>query len=199
MGEKPPTTCRFFDRTDYYSVHGADDAELIAKIVYKSTAYVRYMEDEQSLPYCTLSKNNFELAVRELLLTRNFRVEVYVRKTSGPNDWKLEYRGSPGNLLQFEDILFSNKDILVGTCILALQVKLVGNQKKLGIAAVQQNDCLFHLLEFIDNDFYTELEAIIVFLGPRECLLPAGDGEVLIWLVLYVNIYILAFCIFTVC
>lgn len=33
------------------------------------------------------------------------------------------------------------------------------------------------MIEFDDNDFYAELEATIVLLGPKEALLPSGDGE----------------------
>ncbi|XP_037957315.1 DNA mismatch repair protein spellchecker 1 [Teleopsis dalmanni] len=178
LGEKTNTTVRFFDRTDCYTVHGTDDCDRISKIVYKSNAYIRQMlpNEQIALSYVAISKNNFELAVRELLLVRNFRVEVYVRESS-ESDWKLEYRGSPGNLLQFEDILFSNKEILVGNSILSLHMRLDGTQRKLGLAAVQQNDCLIQVLEFVDDDFYTELEAAIVLLGPKECLLPTVDND----------------------
>ncbi|XP_030378531.1 DNA mismatch repair protein spellchecker 1 [Scaptodrosophila lebanonensis] len=179
LGEKPSTTVRFFDRTDCYTVHGSDDCELVAKIVYKSTAFVHDLlpdDKQQSLQFVALSKSNFELAVRELLLVRNLRVEVYVRH----NDWELEYRGSPGNLLQFEDILFANREVLVGNSIMSLQVKLGnGAQRSVGVTAVEQNDCTFQMLEFIDDDFFTELEATVVLLGPKECLLPSADGEYL--------------------
>lgn len=160
-------------------MHGSDDAELISRLVYKSTAYIRQLlpDDKESSPYVMLSKNNFELAVRELLLVRNFRVEVYTRRSIG-DDWHLEYRGSPGNLLQFEDILFANREVLVGNSILALQLRLQNNQRQVGVASVEQNDCLFQVLEFVDDDFFTELEATIVLLGPKECLLPQAEGEV---------------------
>lgn len=36
----------------------------------------------------------------------------------------------------------------------------------------------FSVLEMIDNEFFNELEAIIVLLGPKECVLPALDNEV---------------------
>ncbi|XP_017477150.1 PREDICTED: DNA mismatch repair protein spellchecker 1 isoform X1 [Rhagoletis zephyria] len=181
--DKPPTTVRFFDRIDFYTVHGTDDCELIAKLIYKSTAFVHKLlpDESDALSYVTLSKANFNMAVRELLLVRNFRVEVYVRPVgaaAASNNWELEYRGSPGNLIQFEEILFGNREILVSNNLLSLQVRLVdGNQRRLGVAFVEQNDCQFHVLEFIDNDFFTELEAMVVLLGPKECLLPAADGE----------------------
>lgn len=158
-------------------MHGSDDCEQVAKIVYKSTAYVHKLlpdDKQETLQYVAMSKVNFELAVRELLLVRNLRVEVYVKH----DDWQLEYRGSPGNLLQFEDILFANKEVLVGNSIMSLQIKLEGGtQRRVGVAAVEQNDCTFQLFEFVDDDFFTELEATVVLLGPKECLLPAADGE----------------------
>ncbi|XP_053958336.1 DNA mismatch repair protein spellchecker 1 [Anastrepha ludens] len=184
LEEKPPTTVRFFDRADFYTVHGSADCELIAKFIYKSTAFVHKLlpdEPDETLGYVTLSKANFNVAIRELLLVRNFRVEVYVRPggaAATSNNWELEYRGSPGNLIQFEEILFGNREILVSNNLLSLQVRLVdGNQRRLGVAFVEQNDCQFHVLEFIDNDFFTELEAMVVLLGPKECLLPSIDGE----------------------
>ncbi|XP_067621349.1 DNA mismatch repair protein spellchecker 1 isoform X2 [Eurosta solidaginis] len=182
LEEKPPTTVRFFDRTEFYTVHGPDDCELIAKLVYKSTSFVHYLlpDEPDMLSYVTLSKANFNMAVRELLLVRNFRVEVYVRAAGAATsyNWSLEYRGSPGNLIQFEDILFGNKEVLVSNNLLSLQIRLVeGNQRRLGVAFVEQNDCQFHVLEFVDNDFFTELEAMVVLLGPKECLLPSADGE----------------------
>ncbi|ALC39938.1 spel1 [Drosophila busckii] len=177
LGEKPNSTVRFYDQSDCYTVHGSDDCDLVAKIVYKSSAFVHLLlpdEKKETLQYVAMSKGNFELAVRELLLVRNFRVEVYVRRT----EWQLEYRGSPGNLLQFEDILFANKEVMVGNSIISLQVKLEGGtQRRVGVTAVEQNDCTFQLLEFVDDDFFTELEATIVLLGPKECLLPSAEGE----------------------
>lgn len=170
---------RFFDHTDSYSVHGKDDTDVISRLVYKSTVFITPMiaNDDNSIPFVTLYKNKFESAVRELLLVRNFRVEVYVRRSTG-SDWKVEYRGSPGNLLQFEDIIFSNKEELVGNTILSLQLRLQNNQRTVGVASVEQNDCLFQVLEFVDDDFFTELEATVVLLGPKECLLPSPEGEV---------------------
>lgn len=47
----------------------------------------------------------------------------------------------------------------------------------IGIACIEQNERLFSVIEFEDNDFYTELEATIVLLGPKEAILPSGDGE----------------------
>lgn len=41
----------------------------------------------------------------------------------------------------------------------------------------------FSLLEIIDNDFLTDLEAIIVLVGPKECILPTLDSDVSTFLI----------------
>lgn len=53
-----------------------------------------------------------------------YRVEVYVNQGSlKSNDWVLEYKGSPGNLSQFEDILFANADVIVNSTIIAVKCR----------------------------------------------------------------------------
>lgn len=75
-----------------------------------------------------MSKSNFESFIRDLLLVKQYRVEVFVNQGSAKNqDWVLEYKGSPGNLTQFEDILFTNNDVAVGTSVIA--IKLGGDTK----------------------------------------------------------------------
>ncbi|XP_039452393.1 DNA mismatch repair protein spellchecker 1 [Culex pipiens pallens] len=177
LPEKSSTTVRFFDRSDYYSCHGPD-AEFVAKCVFKSINVVKIMAPaglEDELPYVVLSKNNFESFIRDLLLVRNYRAEVYTNKgpTKTSNDWQLEFKGSPGNLTQFEDLLFANNGMVAGSALIALHVKLLGKQKIIGIACVENNERLFSVSEFVDDDFYSELEAVIVILGPKECILPS--------------------------
>lgn len=191
---------RFFDRSDYYSCHGSD-AEFVAKCVFKSTNVVKIMApagSDQEVPYVVLSKNNFESFVRDLLLVRNYRVEVYTNK--GPmktsNDWVLEFKGSPGNLSQFEDLLFANNDMVAGSALIALHVKPQGKQKMIGIACIENNERTFSVSEFMDNDFYSELEAMVVLLGPKECILPASDAEVNMFMVNKSNFFLQIFICF---
>ncbi|XP_055551024.1 DNA mismatch repair protein spellchecker 1 isoform X2 [Wyeomyia smithii] len=134
---------------------------------------------EEELPYVVLSKNNFEALLRDLLLVRNYRVEVYTNK--GPlktsNDWILEFKGSPGNLTQFEDVLFSNNDMVAGSALFAVHLKQNGKQKVVGVACVETNERILSVSEFTDDDFYSELEALVVILGPKECIIPTKDPE----------------------
>lgn len=45
------------------------------------------------------------------------------------------------------------------------------------MACIEQNERTFSITEFEDDDFFTELEATVVLLGPKEAILPSVDGE----------------------
>lgn len=128
--QKPASTVRFFDRNEYYSLHG-EDAHLAAKIIFKSTAQIKTMapDGERGVDYVCMSKGNFEILLRELLLVKNYRVEVYTKK--GLGDWTLEFKGSPGNLIQFENLLFNNTEMVVGSSMISVNMKQTGQQKVL--------------------------------------------------------------------
>lgn len=123
------STVRFFDRNDYYSLHG-EDAHLAAKSIFKSTATVKTMapDGEAGVDYICLSKGNFEIFLRELLLVKNYRAEVYTKKGQA-NEWTIEFKGSPGNLIQFENLLFNNTEMVVGSSIISINMKQTGQQK----------------------------------------------------------------------
>ncbi|MBN3298454.1 MSH2 protein, partial [Amia calva] len=124
MAEKPDTTVRLFDRSDYYTAHGKD-ALFAAKEVFKTNGVIKYLgSGSRKLEGVVLSKMNFEAFVRDLLLVRQYRVEVYRNKagnkSSKEQDWQLAYK-------------------------------------------------------FPDNDQFSNLEALLVQIGPKECVLPGGE------------------------
>lgn len=81
------------------------------------------MGEEPKLSYVCLKKNVFEKFVRDLLLVKQYRVEVYTKPSqSRNNDWILEYKGSPGNLSQFEEIIFENGDIVCSNSVLGIKL-----------------------------------------------------------------------------
>lgn len=125
---------RVFERNngDYYSIHGKDiDAAL--KTSFKSTIIVKNMQPDElpGLKYASFNKASFEKILKELLLVIGFKVEVYTnrRSSEGKGDWVLEFKGSPGNLTQFEDILFNSAEPEVLTEGL-LSVQLVSTQQQ---------------------------------------------------------------------
>ena len=111
------------------------------------------------------------------------------------------FKGSPGNLSQFEEILFTNIDQVEGTSVLS--VKFGGESKsrvslfkpfffhvyiikpfiiifffilqRIGITLIDMVEHKFSVSEFPDDDYFTNLEGIIVQFGPKECLIP-GDN-----------------------
>ncbi|CAG9771572.1 unnamed protein product [Ceutorhynchus assimilis] len=169
LPEKAASTVRLFNRSDYYTLHD-DDAKLAADFTSK---IVNYMGETPKLSYLCINKHQMEMFVRELLLVRQYRVEVYVKSSGKSNDWQLEYKGSPGNLTQFEQILFENASINSSNSVMGIKP---GKNKTLAVSNINTTDLTFEVCEFTDNECFSELEALLAQIGPKECIIPSGDN-----------------------
>ncbi|KAK2724093.1 hypothetical protein QYM36_002439, partial [Artemia franciscana] len=85
---------------------------------------------------------------------------------------------SPGNLSQFENLLFGEvESSQESPSIAALQVSHLENQKLIGFGLCDVNSRKFLVSEFADNDSFTNVEALLAQLGPREVLIPGGSDS----------------------
>ncbi|KAK7068453.1 MutS-like protein [Halocaridina rubra] len=175
LPEKPNTTVRIFDRGDYYTVHGSDALQA-ARDLFHTNSVIKYLgSGDRKVESVVLSRLNFESFVRDLLLVKHYRVEVYKQK-SGKNDWEADYKASPGNLSQFEEILFGgNNELNVTTGVMAIKLASEGGQRIVGAGYIDMTGRTIMVSEFSDTEAFSNLEALIVQLGPKECLIPQGD------------------------
>lgn len=81
-----------------------------------------FFSEHNSVDGVSLTKARFESLVRTVLLVKQYRVEVLINQGSFKNpNWVVEYKGSPGNLSQFEDMLFDNTEVVVETAMFAVK------------------------------------------------------------------------------
>ncbi|EXJ73652.1 DNA mismatch repair protein msh-2 [Cladophialophora psammophila CBS 110553] len=164
-------TIRVIDRVDWYSAHG-EDAEFIARTVYKTTAVIRNLgRSENALPSVTMSTTVFRNLLREALFKLGKRVEIW--EVSGKGPWKLIRQASPGNLQAVEEELGSGMDSQGDSAPIILAVKVnakAGEARSVGVCFADASVRELGVSEFLDNDLYSNLESLLIQLGVKECI-----------------------------
>ncbi|ORX62954.1 DNA mismatch repair protein-like protein msh-2 [Hesseltinella vesiculosa] len=173
-------TVRLFERESnqkrYYSFHG-DDALLAADQIYHTTTVIKYWgatESAGGLPTTFVSGSVAENYLRDGLLNRQLRIEIW-RTKKGTSNWSLGCKASPGNLQDVEDVLFTSSTMNVAPMVLAVKWSVTGDQKTVGVAFADASVKEIGVAEFMDNELYSNLEALVIQLGIKECLLPMDD------------------------
>lgn len=119
------------------------DAQLAARDVFKTNACIRTTskndstEEDKKMEWVYLRRSSFETFVRNLLLIQQYRVEVFVNESKTKNriDWVSTYKASPGNLSQFDDILFANNEsqMTVNNGVMGIRLGNLDKTKVVGI------------------------------------------------------------------
>ncbi|CAG7725813.1 unnamed protein product, partial [Allacma fusca] len=105
-------------------------------------------------------------------------VEVFTNRSSKlTHEWGLEYKGSPGNLSQFEDLLFNNNEITVNNGVVGIKTATVNGVITVGVAHINTNECTINLLEFADGEGFNNFESVLVQLSPKEAVVVAGASQ----------------------
>jgi DNA mismatch repair protein MSH2 len=173
----PANTIRVVDRGDYYSAHG-EDADFIARTVYKTTAVIRNLgRSDNALPSVTMSTTVFRNLLREALFRLGKRIEIWNLQKGG--QWKLLRQASPGNLQAVEDELGSGMDSQGDSApiILAVKVSAKAEGRNIGVCFADASVRELGVSEFPDNDLYSNFESMMIQLGVKECLIPAENKQ----------------------
>ncbi|KAF8948080.1 MutS-like protein [Haplosporangium gracile] len=180
LPDRQENCIRLFERSsgDFYSVHG-DDAYFIAQHVYKTTSVIKYLGGDVTtgVPSCTLSRTTCETFLRDALLNRQMRIEIWAAEPRKQNVWNIVKRASPGNLQDMEDLLFSNTDMAASPIVMAVKIHTGGDQRTVGVCFADATVRELGISEFIDNDLYSNFESLVIQLGIKECLIQTDEGH----------------------
>ena len=164
-------TIRLFEQNmgAYYSAHG-DDALFVSEHFYGTSTVIKHFG--QGLPFCTLSKLNAIGFIKDLLLVKLYRVELWSTDGARNGEWVVK-KASPGNLQPMEDLLFSSAEFNASPVILAVNVVQKKNDIVVGIAFTDATTSRkIGVYEFVDNEALSNFETVLIQHGVKECIIP---------------------------
>ncbi|KAK9473722.1 muts domain V-domain-containing protein [Dipodascopsis tothii] len=167
-------TVRVFERGDYYTCHGKD-ALFVAQKVYRTLSVIKYLGSQdpaKGVASCTLSPAVFTNFLKDALLAQGLKVEIYA--ASGKNNWAVSKHASPGNLQAVEDLL---QTATTAPVIMAVRLATRADQKVVGVCFADASVRELGVSEFVDNDLYSNLEALVIQLGVRECVVVQDEAR----------------------
>ncbi|KAK7745884.1 MSH2 protein [Cytospora paraplurivora] len=176
LPDRNDETVRIFDRGDWYTAHG-EDANFIARTVYKTTSVVRQLgkNDHTGLESVTMTVTVFRQFLREALFKLGKRVEIWA-SVGGRMNWKIVKQASPGNLQDVEEELGGQFD--GAPMIMAVKFSAKATEaRSVGVCFADASVRELGVSEFLDNDLYSNFEALLIQLGVKECLIQFDKGE----------------------
>ena len=103
------------------------------------------------------------------------RIEIW-ESSNGRMNWKCVKRASPGNFQDVEDDL--GGQVESAPMILAVKITAKASEaRNVGVCFADASVRELGVSEFLDNDLYSNFEALLIQLGVRECLVQIDRGE----------------------
>eukprot|EP01012_Entosiphon_sulcatum_P012710 TRINITY_DN18016_c0_g1_i1.p1 TRINITY_DN18016_c0_g1~~TRINITY_DN18016_c0_g1_i1.p1 ORF type:complete len:894 (-),score=164.80 TRINITY_DN18016_c0_g1_i1:31-2712(-) len=147
-------------------------------------AFLKVHGSQDGLVSCAFSAPSFEEIVVDLLQYRGKRVEVWGSSdgskrgaSSTGGKWERIKHGSPGNFREFEDLIVgSGEGSGAGAPVVMAVVHSPENGRtRFGCAYCNGTQRLLGVAQFLDADQFLNLEAFIIQIGARECLVTAAS------------------------
>lgn len=175
-------TVRLFDRKTFYSAHGSD-AHFLAETYFRSRTALRVWERTAGalpLEYVAVREGiEFRAVLRLCLVEQRRRVEIYaVSPRSGK--WELAKRASPGNFDQIgDDVFLDDVGQSADETAVAAAVAVAGaaGSRVVGVAYADFAQMELGVLEFPDDEQFTNLECALLQVGAKECYIPEARVE----------------------
>lgn len=117
----------------------------------------------------------FRQFLREALLKLGKRIEIW-QSSSGRMNWKCVKQASPGNLQDVEDDL--GGQIESAPMIMAVKISAKASEaRNVGVCFADASVRELGVSEFLDNDLYSNFEALLIQLGIRECIVQFDKSD----------------------
>ncbi|KAJ3448104.1 DNA mismatch repair protein msh2 [Anaeramoeba flamelloides] len=183
LPKKTKDLIRFYERGGEQPTYLClgEDANFIAEEYYGTLATLKTIgKNRNLLDTVSVTQQKFESVIRDLLLVKRYRIELYTSiKGRIKNKWELSKYASPGNVRQFEDLLFNGEQSgetdssLMGVSPIVMSIKLgrVQDKRLLGISFCDSTLHTIGISEIVDNDQFSVLESLCVQIGAKECLI----------------------------
>lgn len=168
---KEPNVVRIVDHKDYFSAL-EEDAELIADAIYKTQLVVKTSNGKR---YVTILPQVFSLVLRFCVVENSHKVEVYLKQ------FALVVTATPGNLegLALEYGIDLESMLRDGLTPMVALVKFTAGagSKKVGVCMADLLNKALKVLEFDDNDLFSNLESLFLQVNVKEVLVPSSYSD----------------------